>query len=142
MDPSHVDPDSFHHGHHNTDSMVTVSLSDVPSNSDPSHPDWRSIPQTPVDNAPDTDTEGDTAPHALKSEPDPIQDQAVPAIQSPQDEIDQEDAENDVVDWAELERTEEQEPKTEQSDEVCCLLSRKYSRILIGYSQLPYYSLD
>ena len=106
--------------------MVTVSLSDAQSNSDPSHPDWRSIPQTPVENAPEMDTEGvtDTAPpHALESELHPNQDQAVPSIRSPQDNVDQEDVENDVVDWAELERTEEQEPRNEQSDEVCYLLS-------------------
>ncbi|RJE26698.1 gtpase activating protein [Aspergillus sclerotialis] len=125
MDASHVDPDFSHNDHRNTDSMVTVPLSDVQSNSDPSHPDWRSIPQTPVNNAPETDIEGvtDIAPHyALESELDPNQDQAVPSIRSPLDEVDQEDVENDVVDWAELEKTEEQEPRSEQSDESTALL--------------------
>lgn len=117
MDPSHVDSDSAHHGHHNTDSMVTVPLSDVQSNADPS-------PQTPVDDSPHMVHDTNTTPvhgHALKSELDPDQDRTLPSIPPPHSGMDQaEDPEDDVVDWAELEKTEEQEPRGEQSDEVCC----------------------
>lgn len=113
MDPS-VDADSAHNGPNNTDSMVTVPLSDVQSNSDPSHPDH--TPQTPLDDSPGTN--GNTIPT-------PVDDHAaVPTMpSSAHNEVSPvEDAEDDVVDWAELEKTEEQEPRDEQSDEVCCQL--------------------
>lgn len=115
----------------NTDSMVTVPLSDVQSNADPSHPDWNSLntPQTPVDGFPAGEGQANTpqahnaplgADMASKGDPAPG-----PSIRLPDGDTPQaDDAEGDVVDWAQLEKTEEQEPRGEQSDEVSRLDSR------------------
>jgi hypothetical protein len=120
--PSRVDSGNRPH----TDSMVTVPLSDAQSNSDPSHPDWSSpnTPQTPAGGFSAADDQRDaTQPGngALGSESDLEQVRATgPSIRLPEtDGMHQaDDAEGDVVDWAELEKTEEQEPRGEQSDEV------------------------
>lgn len=90
----------------NRDSMVTVPLSDVQSNSEHTQSDWRSldIPVTPTD------------PNALKSDP-----AGGSSTRSPSSERNDtgDEAEGDV-DWAQLDKTEEQEPRGEGSDEVCC----------------------
>ena len=85
--------------------MVTVPLSDVQSNSEHTQSDWRSldIPVTP------------TGQNALKSDP-----RGGSSTRSPSSERNDtgDEAEGDV-DWAQLDKTEEQEPRGEGSDEVC-----------------------
>lgn len=92
----------------NTDSMVTVPLSDVQSNSEHSQPEWRSlnIPLTPAD--PVSPTQSD---NGAKSD-------AGNSMRRSQ-YSDRVDATEDEVDWAELDKTEEQEPRGEGADEVC-----------------------
>lgn len=98
----------------NTDSMVTVPLSDIQSNHEHSPSDWRSIdvpPTPPVDLVSPTEQRHD---NGLKSG-----DLGGSALRSPtSDRNDASDAEGDVVDWAQLDKTEEQEPRGESSDEV------------------------
>ncbi|KAI9374691.1 rab-GTPase-TBC domain-containing protein [Aspergillus egyptiacus] len=100
-----------------TDSMVTVPLS---SNSEDTQPEWRTldIPQTPGE----CTTQLDDGTEA-KSTPTP----AKPDLQtelalSRNDENDRASFVNDAVDWEELEKTEEQEPRNEGSDETTALL--------------------
>lgn len=117
--PSRVDSGNRPH----TDSMVTVPLSDAQSNADASHPHWSSpiTPQTPAGGFPgahdqQTMTQASSGPLEPELEE---QDNTVGASVLPDtDRMHQDDVHEDVVDWAELEKTEEQEPRGEQSDEV------------------------
>lgn len=100
---AHVVPNHAH-----SDSMVTVSLS---SNSEHTQPEWRTldIPRTPVEvtspaNAEDAERTTPTLGPAK-------------SIRSRNSE-DGERGDGDMVDWEELEKTEEQEPRREGSDEV------------------------
>ncbi|KAJ6066069.1 hypothetical protein N7499_012143 [Penicillium canescens] len=105
----------------NHDSMVTVSLSDIQSSSEHTQPDWRNldIPPTPV-----------VATHLEET------DSFCPAIQdgrttpTPEDDMPTPDAngekqleegDNDV-NWENLDKTEEQEPRGEGSDDSTALL--------------------
>lgn len=99
----------------NRDSMETVPLSDIQSNSEHTQPDWPAldIPHTPVDLVSPTEQN-----HGLKTSP------VGSSTRSPSSDKSErvggtDDAENDEVDWAQLDRTEEQEPRGEDSDEVC-----------------------
>lgn len=102
------------HAGNPTDSMVTVSLSDIQSNSEHSQPD---CPQTPVeDRQVESETTYKTEEESIS--PVPLRD-AVNATPVPADEDDLDEGENlDLVDWENLEKTEEQEPRGEGSDEV------------------------
>ncbi|KAL4989588.1 rab-GTPase-TBC domain-containing protein [Aspergillus falconensis] len=104
---------------HRTDSMVTVPLS---SNSEDTQPDWRTleIPQTPVHATTHSDDEisPKTTPTFAKS--DLGSELARTRISEENDRPD--GLEGDGVDWAELEKTEEQEPRMEASDETTALL--------------------
>lgn len=107
----------------NTDSMVTVPLSDAQSNADASHPDWSSPnnPHTPAGGFPVVNDQPNVtqAPSCtLGSELDEQDRTDDSSVLPDTDGAHQDDADGDVVDWAELEKTEEQEPRGEQSDEV------------------------
>lgn len=114
--------------HVHTDSMVTVPLSDIQSNSEHTQPDWRNldIPQTPVDS---------TSPEVLEDESEeeikttPTRDGAKPEVEqdsganptrsrSHDGKGQRKSGDRDVVDWEELDKTEENEPRGEGSDEV------------------------
>lgn len=101
----------------NTDSMVTVPLSDIQSNPENSPGDWRSSdvpPIPPVDIDSLTEQQQQQHDHGLKSG-----DVGGPPLRSPSSERnDTSDVEGDVVDWAQLDKTEEQEPRGDSSDEV------------------------
>ena len=89
----------------NTDSMVTVPLSEVQSDSEHTQPEWRSlnIPQTPADPVSPTQSEnGAKSDAGNSSRRSQCSDRGM----------------DDEVDWAELDRTEEQEPRGEDADEV------------------------
>lgn len=93
-------------GTNNTDSMVTVPLSEVQSDSEHTQPDWRSlnIPQTPADPVSPTQSDnGAKSDAGNSSRRSQCSDRGM----------------DDEVDWAELDRTEEQEPRGEDADEVC-----------------------
>ncbi|KAK1147521.1 hypothetical protein N8T08_000862 [Aspergillus melleus] len=112
---NHVTPNHAH-----SDSMVTVSLS---SNSEHTQPEWRTldIPRTPVEvtsPATDEDSETKTTP---KLGPAKSVRGAGTSIRSRSSE-DGDRGDGDMVDWEELEKTEEQEPRREGSDESTSLL--------------------
>jgi hypothetical protein len=110
--------------------MVTVSLSDIQSNSEHTQPDWRNldIPPTPVEstheaegNHTKTESFGPMALRdAARTTPTPVDEPPTPT--STEDRALDEEADNEV-DWENLEKTEEQEPRGEGSDEVCDLRS-------------------
>jgi hypothetical protein len=95
-----------------TDSMVTVPLS---SNSEDTQPEWRTleIPQTPVESTSQADDEIDPKATPTSAKPDLQSELARSRISEDVDRT-----EGDGVDWEELEKTEEQEPRMESSDEV------------------------
>lgn len=111
------------------DSMVTVSLSDIQSNSEHTQPDWRNldIPPTPVESTHETENDRTKTesfgPMALRdaarTTPTPFDEPPTPTSSGdkPRDMTLDEEAENEV-DWVNLEKTEEQEPRGEGSDEV------------------------
>jgi len=109
----------------NHDSMVTVSLSDIQSNSEHTQPDWRNlhIPPTPVESTHEaernhvkTDSFGPMALRdAARTTPTPVDEPPTPTW-TENKTLDEET--NDEVDWENLEKTEEQEPRGESSDEV------------------------
>ncbi|KAJ5662586.1 uncharacterized protein N7477_010202 [Penicillium maclennaniae] len=117
----------------NHDSMVTVSLSDIQSISEHSQPDWRNleIPSTPVDST--HEAEGDRTktesfgPMALRdaarTTPTPFDEPPTPTLtdDKTRDKTLDEEMENEV-DWENLEKSEEQEPRGEGSDESTALL--------------------
>lgn len=102
----------------NHDSMVTVALSDNQSSSEHTQPDWRTldIPPTPVEMS-----------HLEKESeesfgPVPLQDAArtTPTPETPGADRERQTGEmfDNEVDWENLDKTEEQEPRGEGSDEV------------------------
>ncbi|PWY88304.1 hypothetical protein BO70DRAFT_286061 [Aspergillus heteromorphus CBS 117.55] len=111
--------------------MVTVPLT---SNSEHTQPDWRTldIPKTPVD------VTSPTREHSATDEDDskitPTQDQELArsdlepssnrgdASSTRSRNSEYRDRKDDTVDWEELEKTEEQEPRCEGSDESTALL--------------------
>ena len=121
------------HGRHlpaQTDSMVTVPLSPNSerarelSQVDLARPDWQTqdAPQTaiaitaPSESAPDNDD--DDAKTLL--EPVAYQASTPSSIRSRSSE----EIPRSEVDWEELDRTEEQEPRGDSSDEVCATTNR------------------
>ncbi|KAF9892039.1 ecotropic viral integration site [Aspergillus nanangensis] len=128
--PTHIPPNHAH-----SDSMVTVPLSDIQSSSEHSEPEWRTldIPPTPVDathspeekcsDAEDQETRASTptvddAQHILQ--PIAYREPSISSQSRSSGQPDRGDA--DVVDWEELEKSEEQEPRKEGSDESTALL--------------------
>lgn len=108
---NHVAPNHAH-----SDSMVTVSLS---SNSEHTQPEWRTldIPRTPVEvTSPASAEESETRTTPTLGTAKPVRN-AGASIRSRSSE-DGERGEGDAVDWEELEKSEEQEPRREGSDEV------------------------
>lgn len=109
----------------NHDSMVTVSLSDIQSNSEHTQPDWRTldIPPTPVESSHESEANHNRTqsfgPQALrdaaKTTPVPLDEPPTPT--TAEGKTADEDSDNEV-DWENLEKTEEQEPRGEGSDEV------------------------
>ncbi|KAJ6189902.1 hypothetical protein N7519_004810 [Penicillium mononematosum] len=106
----------------NHDSMVTVALSDNQSSSEHTQPDWRTldIPPTPVEMS-----------HLEKEseesfEPVPLQDAArtTPTPETPGADRERQTGEmfDNELDWENLDKTEEQEPRGEGSDESTALL--------------------
>ncbi|GCB22929.1 EVI5-like protein [Aspergillus awamori] len=126
--PSHVHSDSVNTGSHDTDSMVTVPLT---SNSEHTQPDWRSlnIPQTPVDvtsptreHSSDGEEDSRTTPTQEPARTDLDQCSNNGDASSIRSRSSEERDRSDAVDWEELEKTEEQEPRCEGSDESTALL--------------------
>ncbi|KAE8367474.1 rab-GTPase-TBC domain-containing protein [Aspergillus caelatus] len=115
--------------HQHSDSMVTVPLSDVQSSSEHTQPDWRTldIPQTPIEvtsptgESVDADEPTSTTP-TRDSEQQILQPRTYRAsiVSRSSEEIFR--GEVDGVDWRELDRSEEQEPRGEGSDESTSLL--------------------
>ena len=107
--------------------MVTVPLSDIQSNSEHTQPDWRTLdipPTPPIDLASPTEQQSN---NGLKSS-----DAGAFSAQSPSSERnDASDVEGDEVDWAQLDKTEEQEPRGESSDEVCTHIPSTLCLVLI-----------
>ncbi|KAL4914984.1 rab-GTPase-TBC domain-containing protein [Aspergillus aurantiobrunneus] len=103
----------------NTDSMVTVPLS---PNSQDAQSDWRTLesPQTPVDTTPPSDDETDSKTTPTSAKPDLRTELSHSRVSEENDQTD--GLEGDAVDWEELEKTEEQEPRSEGSDETTALL--------------------
>lgn len=109
----------------NHDSMVTVALSDIQSNSEHTQPDWRNldIPPTPVEstrgpegNHSKTESFGPMALRdAARTTPTPVDEPPTPT--STKDKTLDEETDNEV-DWENLEKSEEKEPRGEGSDEV------------------------
>lgn len=123
-------PGSIPPTHAHSDSMVTVPLSDVQSSSEHSQPEWRTldIPQTPVDATPPVEENPEAEEYETRMST-PTMDTAQPILQpiayrepsySAQSRSSEEGerSENDMVDWEGLEKSEEQEPRREGSDEV------------------------
>ncbi|KAE8393543.1 rab-GTPase-TBC domain-containing protein [Aspergillus alliaceus] len=115
--------------HQHSDSMVTVPLSDIQSNSEHTQPDWRTldIPQTPVEVTSPTEESVDADEPATKTTPTrdskPIlqpHTYRASIVSRSSEEIFRGEA--DGVDWKELEKSEEQEPRGEGSDESTSLL--------------------
>jgi hypothetical protein len=114
-----------------TDSMVTVPLSDVLSNSEHTQPDWKSIeiPETPVESdiIPETPADADegteTTPKSNRvnseTEQSPTSEGGASIrSRSSGGSVRSADAVEGETDWAALELTEEQESREEGSDEV------------------------
>ncbi|KOC17833.1 GTPase activating protein [Aspergillus flavus AF70] len=115
--------------HQHSDSMVTVPLSDVQSSSEHTQPDWRTldIPQTPIEvTSPTGESVDDDEPTSTTptrdSEPQILQPRTYRAsvVSRSSEEIFRGDI--DGVDWRELDKSEEQEPRGEGSDESTSLL--------------------
>lgn len=106
--------------------MVTVSLSDIQSNSEHTQPDWRTldIPPTPVESSHESEINHNRTqsfgPQALrdaaKTTPVPLDEPPTPTVA--ENKTVDDDSDDEVVDWENLEKTEEQEPRGEGSDEV------------------------
>lgn len=99
--------------------MVTVALSDNQSSSEHTQPEWRNldIPSTPVNITHEGESFGPMAlQDAAKTTPVPVSEPSTPTATRDKDNI-EEETENEV-DWANLEKTEEKEPRGEGSDDV------------------------
>lgn len=114
--------------HQHSDSMVTVPLSDVQSSSENTQPDWRTldIPQTPIEvTSPTGESVDADEPTSTTPTRDPEQQILQPRtyrasiVSRSSEEIFR--GEVDGVDWRELDKSEEQEPRGEGSDEVCTI---------------------
>jgi hypothetical protein len=116
------------HTHKPTDSMVTVSLSDIQSNSEHTQPDWRSldIPPTSAEedapfeseaNSPEDEELGPTLLTNAVYTPPPIEEEEEEGEEE-EEVISESDSDLDDLDWEHLDRTEEQEPRGEGSDDV------------------------
>ncbi|KAJ5743793.1 hypothetical protein N7533_008663 [Penicillium manginii] len=120
MENSEPPPPAPHAPNH--DSMVTVALSDNQSSSEHTQPEWRNldIPSTPVNNTHEGESFGPMAlQDAARTTPVPISEPSTPTATRDKDveeEIDNE------VDWTNLEKTEEKEPRGEGSDDSTALL--------------------
>ncbi|KAE8354012.1 rab-GTPase-TBC domain-containing protein [Aspergillus coremiiformis] len=114
--------------HQHSDSMVTVPLSDKQSNSEHTQPDWRmlDIPQTPIEITAPTEDSVDADEFAratpTRDSENPIQQHTYRAsiVSRSSEEIFRGEA--DGLDWKELDKSEEQEPRGEGSDESTSLL--------------------
>lgn len=107
----------------NHDSMVTVSLSDIQSSSEHTQPDWRNldIPPTPVNASHEGDSFGPMPlQDAARTSPVPVSEPTTPT--ATRDNKDAEEETDNEVDWENLEKTEEKEPRGEGSDESTALL--------------------
>lgn len=114
--PEPSSPAASHAPYH--DSMVTVSLSDIQSSSEHSQPDWRNldIPPTPVNASHEGESFGPMPlQDAVRTTPVPMSEPSTPT--ATKDTEAEEDADNEV-NWENLEKTEEKEPRGEGSDEV------------------------
>lgn len=111
----------------NHDSMVTVSLSDIQSSSEHTQPDWRTleIPSTPIQSSHESEAnpmvDGSIGPmpltDAAKTTTIPIDEPQTPTSAETRTPTEEETIEHEV-DWENLEKTEEQEPRGEGSDDV------------------------
>lgn len=102
----------------NHDSMVTVSLSDIQSNSEHSQPEWRNldIPPTPIESSLESESFGPMPlQDAARTTPAPVSEPSTPT--GAREKEAEEEADNEV-DWENLEKTEEKVPRGEGSDEV------------------------
>lgn len=106
------------------DSMVSVSLSDVQSTSEQSQSGLHS-PFEQV--SPSSENPSENLPENLPAAITPPTELTSPVVQSEETIIQPQGVEeNDLHDaavWEELDKTEEQEPRTERTDEVCWILS-------------------
>jgi hypothetical protein len=112
--------------HHHSDSMVTVPLSDIQSNSEHTQPDWRTldIPQTPIEVTSPTEESVNADDPTTRTTPTRDSDKPIlqphtyrsSIVSRSSEEIFRGDV--DGVDWQELDKSEEQEPRGEGSDEV------------------------
>lgn len=117
-----------------TDSMVTVPLSPNSerarelSQVDLARPDWQTqdVPQTaiaitaPSESAPESAPDNDDDDAKTLLEPVAYQASTPSSIRSRSSE----EMPRSEVDWEELDRTEEQEPRGDSSDEVCSTTNR------------------
>ncbi|KAJ5623594.1 hypothetical protein N7490_012199 [Penicillium lividum] len=116
------------HGHAlNHDSMVTVSLSDIQSSSEHTQPDWRTleIPPTPVATTHKSDANRNVADSFGPMLRDTAQSSQRPTDPSTPTSAEPRNVEEDMdheVDWVNLDKTEEQEPRGEGSDDSTALL--------------------
>lgn len=107
----------------NHDSMVTVALSDKQSSSEHTQPEWctLNVPPSPLEMTHLEESEGSTGPvplqDAARTTPTPEDDMPTPGANSERQEAEMSDNDNEV-DWENLDKTEEQEPRGEGSDEV------------------------
>lgn len=118
---------------HLTDSMVTVSLSDVQSNCEQSRPDWPllDMPSTPMDPVSPSESPCElgyptitTTPTADVGKPDLEPEKYRGAGSSIRSQSsDGSERMQDAAVWEELDKTEEQEPRGQGSDEVCVCVS-------------------
>ncbi|KAF7715177.1 Uncharacterized protein PECH_006081 [Penicillium ucsense] len=117
----------------NHDSMVTVALSDNLSNSEHTQPEWRSlnIPPTPVESHSPVTLQDQTESFGPKvlldaAKPIPIPTDELPSPTTQDDNAGKLDLHDEGFksegDWTDLDRTEEQEPRGEGSDDSTALL--------------------
>ena len=115
MEAEPLSPSTPHAPNH--DSMVTVALSDKQSNSEHTQPEWctLNVPPTPSEITPESEESFGPVPlqDAARTTPTPEDD--MPGASGERQEPDMSDNE---VDWENLDKTEEQEPRGEGSDEV------------------------
>ncbi|KAJ5593849.1 uncharacterized protein N7459_000057 [Penicillium hispanicum] len=114
----------------NHDSMVTVSLSDIQSSSEHTQPDWRTldIPPTPVESTQESETNrmvGESFGPRLLTDATKTTTATIPVDEPPTptsagDKLTEET--DNEVDWENLDKTEEQEPRGEGSDDSTALL--------------------
>ncbi|CAG7989921.1 unnamed protein product [Penicillium salamii] len=125
MEAEPISPSVPHAPNH--DSMVTVALSDKQSSSEHTQPEWctLNVPPTPLEMTHLEESEGSFGPvplqDAARTTPTPEDDMPTPGANSERQEAEMSDNDNEV-DWENLDKTEEQEPRGEGSDESTALL--------------------